>query len=102
MDKGAMMQSGIFEILKGLREQLLHLDHASIVIGVVMVVSPGMTGQGGGQWRAFNGGRGRKLNFEPQTRSVLSDFLRPPSATPIQLAHSINHGGGRVRTLSKG
>ena len=35
-------------------------------------------------------------------KSVLSDFLRPPLATPIQLAHSINNGGGRVRTLSKG
>ena len=66
MDKDAMRQSSILKFLKGLRERLPHLYRASIAIGVAM---EGLTGQGGGQRRASDdGGRGRKLNFKPQTQ----------------------------------
>ena len=69
------MQFSNFEILKGLRKRFLYLCRAGIAIGVVVMISPGRAGQGGGQQRAFDdGGRGGKLNFKPQTRSVLSDF----------------------------
>lgn len=93
------MQVSGCRIVKRLRERLLHLYHASVAI--VMAMSPGRAGQRGGQRRAFDdGAREGKLNFKPQTTICSFRLLRPSLATPIHLAHSINDGGGRVRTLS--